>query len=247
MTRKHEHPRIGVAGRFESPANESDGKTGGGISTAPRPRLTRQERREQLLDIAAELIQESGIGAITMERVAQRAGVSKVIPYRHFANADDLVVELFRREVVNNRNGVREALESNPDRSSEAGFRAFFSKWIENNYTVLDLLTQTTTVSGPLREAQEASAIESETYFSRLYQKRLGLSEKSANIAATFVLAAIRGSIRSWDQGHGSQEDIERVAVAMIDGGLRALVNREGRWPRAPSPNASHTSRAQRR
>ncbi len=172
-----------------------------------------------------------------MERVAQRAGVSKGITYRHFTNADDLVVELFRREVVDTRSGVREALEGNPERSSEAGFRAFFNQWIENNYVLVDLLTQTTTVSGPLREAQEAFATQSEEYFSHLYQKRLGLSEKSAKIAGAFVMAALKGSVRSWDRGHGSAEDIERVAVAMIDGGLRTLVNRESRWLDAASSN----------
>jgi AcrR family transcriptional regulator len=148
--------------------------------------------------------------------------------YRHFANADDLIVELFRREVVDKRFQVRDALESNPDRSSEAGFRAFFRRWTEDdNYALLDLLTQTTTVSGRLREAQENLTIQSEEYFSRLYQARLGLPEGSAKIAATLVLAALKGSIRSWDCGYGTEEEIERVFVAVIDGGLRTLVNRE--------------------
>ncbi|MGH8995554.1 MAG: TetR/AcrR family transcriptional regulator [Acidimicrobiales bacterium] len=218
-------PPVGAANAPES--SDPDEGAGDGSHPAPRQRLTREARREQLLDVAAQLIQESGLGVITMERVAQRAGVSKGMPYRHFANADALIVELFRREVVDRRNEVREALEDNPDRSSEAGFRAFFSEWIKENYVLLDLLTQTTSVSGPLREAQDAYANQSEQYFATLYQRRLGLSETSAKIAANFVLAALRGSVRSWERGHGSEEDIERVAVAMIDGGLRNLLKQE--------------------
>lgn len=204
--------------------------------------MTRSQRREQLLDIAGEIIQESGLGAVTMERVAQRAGVSKGITYRHFANADDLIVALFQREVATNRVEVRDALEGNPGRSSEAGFRAFFSHWTKTNYVLLDLLTQTTTVAGPLHDAQQAFALQSEEYFSRLYQARLGLSETSARIAATLMLAALKGSMRSWDRGYGSPDEIERVFVAMIDGGLRTLVTREARWLEGESPPASKTA-----
>lgn len=51
----------------------------------------RVQRREQLLLAAADTLDERGIRNTTMEQVAQRAGVSKVVLYRYFGAKDKLV------------------------------------------------------------------------------------------------------------------------------------------------------------
>src|SRR3954467_11413185 len=56
------------------------------------------DRRDQLLDEAVRLLTEDGPGSVTMERVAERAGVSKAPPSRPFADSDALLVALYRRE-----------------------------------------------------------------------------------------------------------------------------------------------------
>lgn len=61
-------------------------------------RLSAADRREALLDIALELLIESGVTAITMGAVAERAEVTRALVYKHFDNADALVIELQRRE-----------------------------------------------------------------------------------------------------------------------------------------------------
>src|SRR4051812_44173490 len=68
--------------------------------TSGGPRLPKMERREQLLDAAASIIVERGVAGITMERLAATAGVSKALPYAHFENADEVLAELYRREVT---------------------------------------------------------------------------------------------------------------------------------------------------
>jgi len=80
-------------------------------ATARRPRLaanrtgsggraaTKADRRSQLLDAAAWLVTDKGVAGFTMEGLAVAAGVSKALPYRHFANANDALVELMNREV----------------------------------------------------------------------------------------------------------------------------------------------------
>jgi AcrR family transcriptional regulator len=60
-------------------------------------KLTRGERRESLLDAATELLGAGGPGAVTMEGVAAAAGVTKALPYRHFPNADAVLVALVER------------------------------------------------------------------------------------------------------------------------------------------------------
>lgn len=63
-----------------------------------RTRLSPEARRDQLLDIAAAVVAEEGTKAMTMERVAEGAGVSKALVYRYFGNRSTLLLELYERE-----------------------------------------------------------------------------------------------------------------------------------------------------
>lgn len=60
-------------------------------------KLPKQERREQLLDCALAMVREDGTDALTLARVAERAGVTKPVAYDHFGTREALMVELFRR------------------------------------------------------------------------------------------------------------------------------------------------------
>jgi AcrR family transcriptional regulator len=71
----------------------------GVASERKRTRLPAADRREQLLDVAAAILLDSGFLALTMESVAQRAGVSKGLGYAYFENADALALALYDREV----------------------------------------------------------------------------------------------------------------------------------------------------
>jgi AcrR family transcriptional regulator len=69
-----------------------------GSAPATRPRVPRGERREQLLDVALELLVHDGFDALSMEAVARRAGVNRVVVYRSFPNKGVLLVALLHRE-----------------------------------------------------------------------------------------------------------------------------------------------------
>jgi AcrR family transcriptional regulator len=61
-------------------------------------RLSPEARRNQLLDIAAAVVADEGTEAMTMERVAEAAGVSKALVYRYFGRQSALLLELYERE-----------------------------------------------------------------------------------------------------------------------------------------------------
>jgi AcrR family transcriptional regulator len=67
------------------------------LTTASTRKLPKQERREQLLDCAQAMVREEGTEALTLARVAERAGVTKPVAYDHFGTREALMVELFRR------------------------------------------------------------------------------------------------------------------------------------------------------
>ena len=63
--------------------------------TAGRPRS--EEAHQAILDATLELLAETGYSALTVEGVAQRAGVGKATIYRRWASKLPLVVEAFRQ------------------------------------------------------------------------------------------------------------------------------------------------------
>ncbi|MFD5827921.1 TetR/AcrR family transcriptional regulator [Lentzea sp. NPDC060358] len=73
------------------------------------PRLPPQQRREQLLDAALELI-PAGFDAVTMESVAKRAQVTKPVLYDLFANRAGLISALLDREAARATEQVAAAL-----------------------------------------------------------------------------------------------------------------------------------------
>lgn len=65
--------------------------------TETRRRLTKEARREQLLETALDIVREQGPDALTLGYLAERAGVSKPITYEHFETRSGLLVALYRR------------------------------------------------------------------------------------------------------------------------------------------------------
>ncbi len=59
--------------------------------------MTATSRREQLLDVALGLVLERGFGAITIEEIARRAGVTRALVYNHFGDLPELLQALVER------------------------------------------------------------------------------------------------------------------------------------------------------
>lgn len=67
--------------------------------TAPvRSRLPREQRREQLLDVALGVIVGDGFGALSMEGIARRADIAKTVVYDQFGSVQGLLRALLLRE-----------------------------------------------------------------------------------------------------------------------------------------------------
>src|SRR3954469_9108840 len=62
------------------------------------PRMRAADRRQQLLDTTLDLVVERGFHALTIEAVAQGAGVTRPIVYKQFTDLSGLVEALIDRE-----------------------------------------------------------------------------------------------------------------------------------------------------
>ncbi|MEL6862412.1 MAG: helix-turn-helix domain-containing protein [Pseudomonadota bacterium] len=63
-------------------------------TTQTRKRLSKADRKRQLLEIAKAMLEADGADALTLARLAERAGVSKPIAYDHFESKSGLLVAL---------------------------------------------------------------------------------------------------------------------------------------------------------
>jgi AcrR family transcriptional regulator len=63
---------------------------------ASSKRLSKAERRRQLLETAYEIIREEGTDALTLARVAEGAGVTKPIAYEHFGTRAGLLMAIYQ-------------------------------------------------------------------------------------------------------------------------------------------------------
>lgn len=61
--------------------------------------MSAEERREQILDVTAEILGESGFHEVSIQAVAKAAGVSRPIVYEHFGDLGGLLEALVNREM----------------------------------------------------------------------------------------------------------------------------------------------------
>lgn len=62
------------------------------------PRLTPEERREQLLDGVLDIINTDGVGAVSMDAVARRVGVTRPVVYGLFTDTNHILRSSLDRE-----------------------------------------------------------------------------------------------------------------------------------------------------
>jgi AcrR family transcriptional regulator len=94
--------------------------------------LAKEQTRRRLLDAALEILDTDGEAGLTTTRVAQLAGVKQPTFYVHFADMDDLLVELVRELWARRRSLSRETSESvRHQGSNEDAMRELFRTNVE--------------------------------------------------------------------------------------------------------------------
>lgn len=71
-------------------------ETKGAVDNRSTGRLSKAERRQQLLNTARLIVREEGADRLTLAYLATCAGVSKPVAYEHFETRTGLLIELYR-------------------------------------------------------------------------------------------------------------------------------------------------------
>lgn len=197
---------------------EHDLSLGGAQLEAPTirqraPRMSRAQRRAQLLDVAAELLITKGAQAVTMERLAEWAGVSKALPYSHFENSNDVLLALRNRENVRIARHLWAVGTTAPvGNRSAAVVKAFFDA-VENSSDLLGVLTGPgAIVTGP-DEARQREGVE---FVVRMLEELFSLTPARAKAIAPVVLGAFIGAADGWGGGDLDRHTAEHLVLSVF-------------------------------
>jgi AcrR family transcriptional regulator len=177
-----------------------------GVATTPRP--DRAQRREFFLDVTATLVQTEGLAAVTMERVASLAGLSKPVIYNHFADRGELLRALLERcwRSVDQSVQVRLSAARTFDQSLEALVVGYFDE-IAAQGALVRLMIGNASQEPAVEHARRARHRAAEAEWSDFYQRRAGLPPPVADACAAILRSALQGASEFWIDRPGSPPD----------------------------------------
>ncbi|QBI18926.1 TetR/AcrR family transcriptional regulator [Egibacter rhizosphaerae] len=186
-----------------------------------RTRLRAAERRRQLITIASRLFSEHGYHGLSMEQLAEAAGVSKPVLYQHFPSKRELYLALVGEAVQEMEKQVRSALEGTTDnRARVEGAIAAYFDFVEDPRFRLVFATAELGDDAVRREVDGA--------IHRVADQIAALIAEDAELhedAARFLANAVRGlaaeGARWWiEQSSITKEEAVRILARLAWRGL---------------------------
>jgi AcrR family transcriptional regulator len=190
-------------------------------------RLAHPDRRDVLLNAAAELLVRGDPEDVSMEAVAERAGVSRPLVYKHFANRQALLSALYERESAHIHKQVAAAVQAETSLAGmlRALVRGMLSAQVSREWTFA------TVASGGgrtprQRQIQRRRDRETVKFFARQATLEFDLPDSTATAAIALALASVTTVMARWhhDQTPEHAALLEDVYVHMALGGLRELM-----------------------
>jgi AcrR family transcriptional regulator len=201
-------------------------------------RLTRVDRRDALLTTAAAILTDDSVEAVTMEAVAERAGVSRPLVYKHFANRGELLAAVYQREA-----GVlHDELATTVRQAATVSdmFRALIRGALKaqaDRGTALAALRAAGGWNHALREQQRQRDQTTVRYFATRVSQEFGVREPEATLAVAILLGAIENVLAQWRRHPTRQYAtlLENAYVTLVTGGLAQLATTSAGTTMRPS------------
>jgi AcrR family transcriptional regulator len=197
-----------------------------GADVLESARLTRAERRDALLDAAVELVTSGDVAAVSMEAVAERAGVSRPLVYKHFANRSELLAAVYRREATGlHRQLAREVAAAE---SLEGMFRALIHGALhaaDERGRVFAALRSAGGWNRELRHEQRARDVDTVRAFAARAERELDIARREATAATATLLATIEAVLAQWRLRPTPEHAalLEDIYMGMVRGVLQAV------------------------
>ena len=210
-----------------SPVPTSSDKREPNRPAKTRSRLPIAERRAQLLEIAARVVEQEGVDEVSLNRLAREAGISEAQAHNCFARRIDVLTELARREirefertrqsvVLRGQDRMTQIVLSTVNYLNEAGQRGSLLQSILLETEVRDILRREreatrATVTDPIVNSMSAT-------YRMSKEEALG-----SNWLVTAICLRTGGLVAN---GHLSTEAGIRLCLPMVMGCVRSNAQR---------------------
>jgi AcrR family transcriptional regulator len=195
-----------------------------------RARLSRDERRSQLLDAAREVFVSSGYHAAAMDAIALQAGISKPILYQHFPGKLELYLALLDAGSESLEAAVRAALAATDDNHERvnATIRAYFAFMADPDSTFRLVFESDLTSEPAVRERVDAVMQACTLAVSDVIAEDTELDREAAMLLAAGLTGAAQVAARWWltQDGPLSRSTAETLVASLAWRGI-------GGFPRA--------------
>jgi AcrR family transcriptional regulator len=192
-------------------------------------KLTGEARSQQLLVVARQILDDDGPAGLTMERIAERSGVTKPVVYRHFANRVAVVRALLEQSWREVDAAVAQRLETatGPGEKIRASFSAFLDHTARQGPSFHALVSSVS--SDPEIEAvRMARWATHEAVWATGFRQNFGLAPATADAAAAVLHGALAGAVVHAARSPEARQEAEKVVVTTIFATLRALAPQGG-------------------
>ena len=185
-----------------------------------RRRLSPEDRRNQLLDCARQIILDHGLSILTMERLATEAGVSNPLIYKYFDTRLQMLQVLLIREYKAFRKSF---VRTNP---SDGNYRTALRSYVDVNFQqfaggdIVSILLSQADVRQAVRE-QERSRYA--PFFIKELANEFGLSTRLAERIVVLASGASIAAAEHHSRIGGDRESQIDQTVDFILGGIEAL------------------------
>jgi AcrR family transcriptional regulator len=197
--------------------------------TAPRKRtrLAPQARREQILDEAARLVLNVGLSAISMERLAREAGISKGLVYNYFPDRDALLAALLRREQSDLRDrGMESALQAQSFADLIRQTTRLYLEQTRDRGALIGALLADPSVARLMEDDNRSDRERTVRYFVRATRRAYDLPLPVAIAAVDLLMAVTDQAGKQVGQGLLDVDTATGMCVDLITGALEKLSRR---------------------
>jgi AcrR family transcriptional regulator len=222
-------PRVPLPAAPEANARQVTISNKPAASRRARTRLDPLARREQLLDVAIDVIGQSGLHAASLKQLAAVAGISATQVYNYFGTRETLFVEIAKREFARIERARQANMAKADDHYAQVTLvTRTYLREIGERGALLQMLLSSPDVRKRLEKEREPERAANASTHARYLTERYNVAPELA-LACTVVLSRL--CVRTGQliaNKKLSLEAAERMCLSMVLQGSRAVLSGEG-------------------
>lgn len=198
-------------------------------SRRPRLRLTREERRQQIVDEADRLVRTEGVHAVSMKRIARELGMSEAQTYNYFSSSAELLAAIARAELVEmNKARLAAGRQCTDPQMRYTLTTLAYLRQVATRGEVLQQLLALPDVRALLRDEHEDRRSANRKVLSGVYSEAYKVPPQVSELVGGLLTAlSLRGG-RLLARGKIDLATAERLVMPAIGGAGAHMIDRHG-------------------